>query len=460
MRGDFVELAPGMTYTLRFDDFVGQDLLPLAEPLPPLEFGTIASDVPAVIESIPAEGEAEVDAATLDAITLVLRGEVAPVNARFTLSSEDGEALLPAGMYDAAASTLTIPLPEGTLAPGRAYKLDLRDLRGVTGAPIDPGVYLLDGFLDFSTAGAIVGSPRAIASDPLEGSAGVSPFQRRVDVVFDQKMDADVTRAILRDGDQEIELQGSWNMAATRVTFSLADLSLGLTSPLSPDTAYSLDLSAMRSDTEDALDATQPLLLDLHLDFTTRSTSGEDCAEPLTTSGAQNQGDRYTWSIAQGEATASDSPSTCDASGQGSDVVIRYEKTSESFANGGKLLQVDAIANAPINLHVTRASCPHTSPDADQLACRTGRPEWGSSLDVGPGVYHIWVAASSLSEPFPGATVSVEEVDAAPAGESCASPLTVASPEYSPRPEGAGRWVIPAGAMRQRDESLSCGRDA
>jgi cysteine-rich repeat protein len=182
--------------------------------------------------------------------------------------------------------------------------------------------------------------------------------------------------------------------------------------------------------------------------------TGETCADPLVQSQATVNGGQYVWIIPEGGVTGSEGAFSCDPNSHGPDVVIAYTKTSDTLANGGSLLHINADTSKSatsqyLNVEVKAAGC-----DAGQgssIKCLWYKHDWDIFLDVPPGTYHVWVgknSPASSSVLFPPSTVMIEEINAADAeGEGCFAPYTETSSIYTP-PSGAGQphtWQIPPG---------------
>lgn len=176
--------------------------------------------------------------------------------------------------------------------------------------------------------------------------------------------------------------------------------------------------------------------------------TGESCSGPLGPGQAVINNGQYVWSIPSGAVSQIDTSWACDASGSGPDAVIYYLKTTDTLANGGKLLHVKAdvpgstsTANF-LNLRVLGGSCSA----GNEEKCLWYKHDWDAFLDVPAGPYFLWVAKNSTGT-YPAVTVLAEEVPAAAAeGEGCFAPYTTASANYT-APAGAGQphtWSIPA----------------
>ena len=433
-------LAPlqgGQSYTLTLTEFIGLDGLALDARDTEFSFTTTVADA-RVVSAKPAEGEQEVIAEETFRIEVDFSRPVQVVEQELTLEDSLGESIeLGPVTFQQEGRRMRIPLV-GNLLPERSYKLDLRAVESVDGAPFDTNRYLGDGILDFTTAAIVLEPPRVLASDPADGMRDVPTSITRIDLVFDQRMDPGETVATLSGDGRDIALDGTWGAEALRITFLLPE-------PLVPNTDYSLDISALVSD-----DGEPPAPSAASIDFRTRDASGERCDEALGVDAATVDADgRSSWLIEDGGVGGIDQDFPCDASGFGPDTVIRYEKTSPSFSNGGKLLVVKAVGERPLNLYISRGNCQ----SGDQQACLSGRSEWSSILDVSPGIYNIWVAPAIAGESFRETLITLEEVDAYPPGESCVAPFDTSSDSYQ-SPASADdphTWTLPADAIASVD---------
>lgn len=435
-------LEGSTTYTLTLADFVGLDGLALDARDTEFEFTTQFAD-PRVVSARPAEGEREVVAADTRAIEIDFSR---PVTARLedlSLTDDFGESVELARIdFEQEGRRMILELGS-ELFPGRDYRLDLNAVSGADGSMFDASRYLGDGVLDFTTTLDATTPPRVLATDPVEGAQQVSTSLARIDVVFDQRMDTSITSARLESGNEQFDLDGMWDGDALRIAFVL-------TEPLSPSTTYSLDLSELRSDGGQSIGPAQSSTNGLTLDFTTREASGERCIEALGEADAtMGQDGALTWVLAAEDVTGLDHDFTCDTSGFGPDAVIRYEKTTESLSNGGALLSVNAASTKPLDLSITSGDCEAGAVEA----CRSGRASWSSTLDVGPGVYHVWVAPALIGESFAETTITVDELEAFPVGESCAAPFDANSPNYQPpaTEQDPHQWLLPAGSISSID---------
>ncbi|MGF1469304.1 MAG: Ig-like domain-containing protein [Sandaracinaceae bacterium] len=269
--------------------------------------------------------------------------------------------------------------------------------------------------------------PTIVGADPVEGQTDVSPRLDAVRLFFSEPMDASgALGATLSDGVTETVLTGTLDADARVASFPIPSSVIAL------DTSYSvrLDGGAFRDEAGNALD--DAYLGDGALDFRTQATvlpTGDDCTAPLTRYEGTARPDSVRWVIAPGAYADNGGTDVCSTS-RGADVVVQVVKTTPTLAEGGRLLRLDVASGSPaeVAFELRRRTCPPgTADDPDLLACQEGLAEGGgTTLDLPAGVYYVWVAGRAPGD-FPGATVTVEELDAWPEGESCQAPYTEGS---------------------------------
>ncbi|MCA9621355.1 MAG: Ig-like domain-containing protein [Myxococcales bacterium] len=346
------------------------------------------------------------------------------------------------GSWNADGTVITFPL-SAPLEHATAYSASLAAFGDVAGNPLDGAAYLGDGFLDFTTAGnPDTTAPIATASTPVEGSFTNDPDDPVITVTFNEDMDATITEVpVAVDGGTPAMVSGAWSDGDTLFTITLPGF-------LVPGGIYDIDLTGMQDEAGNPLDATDAYLGDGVLDFAAQNPSGEDCNAPLVLAQATENMGAHTWSVASGAVSGVDGEFACDASGSGSDVVVRYVKTSDTLANGGNLLHVAALnASDQINLEITSGNC-NASLGAVE-SCLWFKNDWEKFLDVPPGTYWIWVADNDTSGGFPGVDITIEEIPAsAPQaeGEGCFAPYTTSSANYTApvNPDDFHIWTVPA----------------
>jgi hypothetical protein len=284
-------------------------------------------------------------------------------------------------------------------------------------------------------------APHAMSSEPLEAMIDPDPLRRIVTVAFSEPMDAALAEAVFwQDGEPEETVSGSWSDGDTLLT-------LGFDHSLSSGAPLHVDLRGLRDRAGNALDVAHPYLGDGVLDFELYAPSGESCGDPRIISQAASGNGFHTWYVPAGAGSSADGAFACEPGGSGADVVVEYEKSSGSLAEGGELLHVIAAGQAAaIVLEITSGACDGGGAKVEK--CLAGRGTWDAFLDVPAGTYWIWVA-SALDTDSPAVTVSVEETPptAVPAeGEGCFAPFTTASSNYTPpaMPGDPHTWSLPA----------------
>lgn len=395
------------------------------------------TDPPVVAAAVPSEGQQGVAPVGLSELVVTF-DEVMDVRLDVaTLAEGGGEPEPLRGKWDSDGQTIRFPVRR-TFAFEQSFKLDLSGLKDQAGNAVDATTYLGDGALDF-TIGADTYAPVVRGSAPGEAEIDVRLDLREIVLVFSEAMDPSTFGAVtLTGGAAPITLTPEWR---------LNDTTLALVLPqgveLERATVYEVALPSTLADMSgNVVDPSSPYLGDGILQFITIPPSGEDCSQPLTTTQGTRStggagGDLWKWSLTNGQALVPDgSGESCDPTGGGRDLVIRYEKTSDTLANGGKLLAVRArsLSSTALNLEISTGACNPQDAAATIPSCSHSRKAWDSYLDVGPGTYYVWVSSTTASSTFPGADVEIEEIAAPPEGETCHAPFTTQSPNHS----GAG----------------------
>jgi hypothetical protein len=170
--------------------------------------------------------------------------------------------------------------------------------------------------------------------------------------------------------------------------------------------------------------------------------------------------------LAPGIVTVDDGSNTCPGSNPTSvDAVIRYTKTTPSASDGGSFLRVlveshETISSAWMSVAVLRDEC---DPEVAGLGparirCVDDHNPQTLFLDVGPGDYYVWLSRFTGSD-FRGANVRIEEVPAAPEGETCVAPYdtTTGDPIYTApaSPGGVHTWTLPPAAVVSVDHAVA-----
>lgn len=177
-------------------------------------------------------------------------------------------------------------------------------------------------------------------------------------------------------------------------------------------------------------------------------SNGENCTDTMAIAQAIEMNGTYTWNIPASAVTTTDGEVLCDPNTKGPDVVIAFTKTSDSLANGGKLLHVKADTPSStatgnyLNLEIKNACEPGMG---KSHKCLWYKDNWDAYLDLPAGTYYIWVQKNSTGT-FPAVQVIAEEIaPSAGEGEGCFAPYTSSSSNYTP-PAMAGlphTWSLP-----------------
>lgn len=406
-------------------------------------------DGPRVVDSVPAEGQVNVSIRT-GSIVVELDEPMDTSIASAALTIGTSSTTL-SGTWSADAREISFLLG-GALALDVAHRLDLTSLRDVAGNPLDAVVYLGDGSLDFET-GADATSPVVLYTDPVEGTTGVPSARSSIVIVFDQAME---TRATLRvdDGAAPFDAPATWNAAGTQARLDVAGR-------LASARAYRVELASLRS--ARGLPLHGPTYLgDGVLDFTTATPTGEQCRDELTVAEATPTGTGgHQWTLAPDAVSIANGSGSCVVDGTSPDAVIRYRKASAAASAGGRYLRVrvQSASARPITMDIYQGVCaPADAARASaRLACPWPRTSWETTLDVGAGDYYLWVATEGGRNLFEGATVTIEEIDAAPEGDSCAAPFTTASAVHTVSAGGEHVWTVPAGAVHGAEMAIEPG---
>lgn len=396
---------------------------------------------PTVVDADPNEAQVDV-AVDLDAVTVTFDEPMATTTTDAILSGGAADVPL-VGTWDATGTTITFPL-SATLEYGTSYRIALTSFSDLAGNVLDGVAYLEDGHLDFTTLDNPDQSPPiAVGSSPAESGFNIDPDPPLViTVTFNEDMDETVTAVPLAVGSASPTMvTGVWSDGDTLLTITITDF-------LVPGAVYHLDLTGLRDEAGNLLDATDPYLENGILTFAAASPNGEGCNGPLVMAQATQTGDSFTWNIPAGAVGNVNGAFACDKTGAGTDAVVRFTKTSGSLAQGGKLLRVSAVGGSDdINLEITSGSC---NPALGVVeSCLWFKQSWDKILDVPAGTYWIWVSDDDTSGGFPGATITVEEVaatDASIEGEGCFAPYTTLSTVYTPPATASDfhTWTIPA----------------
>jgi hypothetical protein len=348
------------------------------------------------------------------------------------------------GQWDGDGTTITFDLDE-TLEYLSPYRIALGAFADTSGNTVDETAYLEDGALDFTTVGnPDTQAPYAVSSSPEPYSFNLDPLLDVVTITFSEAMDESIVDVPLQEGAHPpVTVTGVWSDGGTVFTVNFA-------TPLMAGGVYHLDVTGLRDLAENGVIGTFDFIDDGILHFALQDPKGESCSDPLVLSQAVESAGAYTWTIGTGSVTAGNGGFACDATspGQGHDAVVQYVKTSQNVSEGGKLLHVSAVGGSDdIDLEIRSGSCSAVSGVVE--SCLWIKQTWDKFLDVPAGTYWIWVSDDDTSGGFPGATVTIEEIDpSAPQaeGEGCFAPYTTASAIHTApaTAEDFHSWIIPA----------------
>ena len=426
-------------------------------------------DAPRIADSVPSEGQVNVALRGTPSIVLVFDEPMDTSAGTATLHAGGLATVLAGGTWSNGDRRLSLPVA-GRLYPNAPHSVVLEGFRDVAGNALDSATYLGDGALDFDT-GADATVPVVVFSYPNEGSTSSDHHLATIEIAFDRAMEQSVESVAVHDGTSSFDAPLTWNLAGTR---AYADVS----ERIHAGRSYTVDLRAFVDLNGDPVDPDAPYLGDGVLDFSTRAPRGDQCRDELrvTEATGTTAGGGYEWVIPETTMVTADNGRACQfAGGRNSyspDAVIFYRKTTADGASGGRYLHVRAETGVGdrLTLAIYRDSCgEHGVAGAEaRVSCQWERYRWDEYLDVGPGDYYVWVA-NVMDSSQPEITVQIEEVDAVPAGESCANPYVAdpSSPVYTApaEPGGEHTFTIPAGSYTAADfgepgaASVTCDSD-
>lgn len=226
----------GVTLTIdAFEDLAGNAMSAPAM----LSFTTEDEGPPAVVEASPVEGATDVDVA-LGTITI-----------RFSepMSPHLGTAALPGALVTGQrwTSETDLEVTIGALAFGTTYALALEGFEDVEGNALDTVSYLVDGALDFATAGDTT-APTLVDSTPTSHQTDIDVLALpEIVLSFSEPMDRAVRTADLDDGTRTTTLTGNWNESGTELRFAVAGR-------LALSAEHRLDLTGLRDRSGNSLD--------------------------------------------------------------------------------------------------------------------------------------------------------------------------------------------------------------
>ncbi|QRO00258.1 Ig-like domain-containing protein [Archangium violaceum] len=258
---------------------------------------TACNDDPPPPRPFPADTEAPTVTATSPAESAegLLPGATTEVSITFSepMNPEAG-TLVPSGgltLGTATWSDRTLKVPVTSIRHDDAHALELKGFRDVAGNALDGTAFLGDGRLDFRTTSDRP-RPAVASASPAEGTQELYPvemyydasasrpgtyFHKVLTVTFTEAMNPAFAQVeLVNRTDSSLPpraLTGQWSPDGLTLTVRVSAPDEG-GPPLEEESAYTLDLSALRSAAVgNRLDAT-PVLGDGKLDFTTGKRDG------------------------------------------------------------------------------------------------------------------------------------------------------------------------------------------
>lgn len=409
------------------------------------------ADAPRVVRSEPMEGQVDVNPSDMTSI-LVTFDELMDTDVTDVTLSDGTTDVTLTGVW---VSPLLFRVSVGGLLTfGRNYALDLRGMQDRAGNALDGAMYLVDGRLDF-TVGADAFAPFVRASSPAEGEIDVSYAElEAVELTFSEAMNTTATTVPVTVG-------GGAASPAPLTWASSTSATVALTGILRAGAVHTIDVTGLTDTGGNAIDAAHRYLGDGRLDFTTGAPVGEGCTDPLTIAQATVEGPVYRWTVGSLDASIRDGgTAACDSNGttgNGNDLLIRFDKTSGTVAEGGSLLRVvldgsTSTTTGTNSFDLAVASGATCSATASPLQCRSNTAWHEMTFDLPAGPVWIWVSRTITSTTAVSAVVSVTEI--APPnreGESCDAPYTTASAIHTMPTATVHRFSVPPNSMLGAD---------
>lgn len=388
---------------------------------------------PTVVDSVPREGQLDVEVALLTRIVVAFSEPMADAGS-VTLEGPSGARTALPATLSADGMRLGASV-RGLLDAEAPHRVLLEGFLDAAGNPLDGTMYLGDGALDFTT-GTDALAPFVAFAEPEEGDLDVAPGTDRVVLTFSEAMPELPSTVVLVGDGRSVTLEGTWSAGGTILSLPAPMLQAGR--------RYEIDVRGFRDLGGTALDATHPYLGDGIVTFELGPPSGERCGDALTESDATPLGTGgFLWTLPAGAVSAHDGGIACDLDGHSPDALVRYRKVRDETILH---VVVDAATSQPLDVEVDGGACRRAADGTDaMLRCLPERAHWETWLAAPAGDHFVWVATDA-SATFRGASVLVEEIGAAREGESCLNPLTVGGALHTP-PDGEGgfhTWVLPA----------------
>jgi len=452
----------------RVDGFISDEGVAQLDDLR-FEFETGPDDVPPDLRSSrPMDGEMDVDPDAVDEIILVFDEDMDVSTTNVPITATRAGTRNAPGRWDDDGRVLVIDAATADLSNDTMVALDLSGFTDLAGNALGETGAGGDGRLTFATGpNALV--PFVQAATPQEGFLRTPTDLETIEIVFSERMDESVVDFTLTSDDLDRaparELVGAYTEAGLVLT-------LPLTEPLARGVRYSLDLQDARDLSGEHIPDDEAYTMDGFLDFSTLPATGENCASALSAREATVEDGRMVFTIPATDAplgqvrSADGGAASCSPIGDPIDAVIEVEKTTPAFSDGGTILHVSATLLEPegedrLGLEIVRGTCAPAQKafSEEQLTCVSNGRRWDRFLDVGPGSYWIFVTGEEAGTSFPGATVTVEELDDAAAfeGETCLAPYDVDSPNHTETSRGRHVWMIGGDDIHGFDGDISWG---
>lgn len=408
-----------------------------------LDFTTGADEVdPFVVASSPAEGQVDVTIGLSSVLVTFSEAMDTSVGSAVLSGGADSRALTPSWREGGTVARFALA---DLLSVDTSYSLTLVGFVDMAGNPLDTATYLVDGAVDFLTGDDLF-SPYVVGTAPLDGATGVPYLTNFVTVAFSEVMDTSVDTVTFTSARGTTMVTGTWMVSATSITFPVGDM-------LVAGQSYSVDLSGFSDSGGSPLDTTHVYLGDGVLEFTTVAATGERCRDELSVVDAtETSPGVYQWMIADNAVSTIDGTTSCDVE-TSPDAVIRFTKTSAT-----SVLRIQSSSSDEMVMQVLEGLCDSRAAGADaaRRRCLNNSLEFGANIEGPPGDYFIWVART-ITLSFEPTTVTIEEVAAAPEGETCASPLTTSASRYYTAPVASGDphvWTIPMDGVYGYDRGI------
>jgi hypothetical protein len=383
-----------------FADLAGNPMEPMI-----IAFQTVDDVPPSVVSTTPAEGASDLSARDTE---IVIEFNERMRASAGTLDVLGGAATVGAPVWSADDTTVSFPVTD--LEYEREYEASLRGFTDLAGNRLDGTPYLDDGAIDFAT-GPDDDAPRVVRSDPTEGQVDIDPARTTaVLVTFDEAMDTSITAVTLSDGETETPVDASWTGGGRTLRVEVGGL-------LRFDTSYAIDLRALMDRNGNALDAAT-VLVDGRLDFTV----GLDAFLPIVRAA----------SPAEGEADVSYLETT--------EVRVSF---SEAMDTGVATAPLASGTEPPIDVAASWTSDTEVVFDVEGLLA--------AGVVISLDLRGMRDARGNLLDPEDPLTHDgrLDFTTAAPLGEGCRDPLTIASAmETSP---GVYAWTVSSLQGSERD---------